>query len=174
MDAKAERRLTALDTAYRGVQRTIADALAKALDQWDLARFNQGENDLRWAKEQSSAVARNSVLLSGAIVTASGLVAINQYWFFGVLVAQALIAVYWEFKLHTFAKHTRERVNKLLCGVGKRSEDEKTDNHVILAFGLCAIIVLAAGAAIAAPLLPRVAPRTTPSAVAPRTPPNER
>jgi hypothetical protein len=153
--AELEKRLGVLEAAHTDLQRTIETTLKKSLDQWDLARFTQGETDLRWAKEQATAVAQGSALLSGAILTASKLIALDQLWFFGTLAAQAMIAAYWEYRLHRFAKETRERVNGLLRDVGKQSDSNKTDNHVILALALCALIVAAAAFAVAAPLLPR-------------------
>jgi hypothetical protein len=96
-----EKRVGELETSLRA-------AIAKGNDAWDLARFQEAEADLRWAKEQAASVAQNSAVLSGAILATSKLIAVpNKMWFFVALGAQAGICVLWEIGLHTFASSTR-------------------------------------------------------------------
>lgn len=143
---RLEERVRALETA---------DAAKTESMQWDVAQFNQGEADLRWAKEQTTAVARNSALLSGAILATSKLVDVDQRLFFWITLAQAVLAIYWEVQLHLFSKTVRTRVNALLSKVQRGVQPEKLENHLILAIALCVLVAGAAILAIAAPLLPR-------------------
>jgi hypothetical protein len=154
--AGGEQRVAELSASLTTLNGHVEAELTKATDQWALAQFAEKESDLRWAKEQAANVARDSAVLSMAILAASTLVTVGRLWFIIIVLLPAAFAVYWEYQLHDFARQTRIDVNNLLKPINKGVDEKKLDHHVLLLYVLIAVIAGAAFVAMFAPLKPRI------------------